>query len=518
MLKLQRGLLYNAAVLSASNLGLQALGFVYRIFLSRLAGAEGLGVYHLVFSIYAVMNAACLAGLTMAGARLSAELSAQNRERATGLLLRRLLATFFLFFAICSLILLIGKEKIAQYILGDGRTIVVFPVLLICLGLTGIENIIKSLAIGRNKVHLAAGAELTEQMVRIGAVLLLLYLFADGDNGKIACLIFGGMACSELVSASMLVRLYCTHLRSGPVQQALPDHFMREFWSIVLPVSAAALINNLLGSASSMILPERLMRAGLTQEQALEQIGILSGMAVPLLVLPAGLIGSVCTVLLPEISRSRTRQDYVRIASLSRKAISVTGLIGIPITAALIPLSPTLSRLFFGQPLSLHYTVLLGVTTILGYYQMVTGGLLNGLGAQQQTVLAAISGEVVQLGLTFVLAARAELAIDGYVLAQCAGTALTVLLNIVWLCRRVPIAAQLPRLIAQPLLCGATVFLWVRVFYAFFLGLLGAQWVSILCTALSAAGLCVLMLRVIGVRLHDYISAGGSRAFLWSFY
>ena len=34
---------YNALVLSSSGVALQILGFVYRIYLSRLAGAEGLG-------------------------------------------------------------------------------------------------------------------------------------------------------------------------------------------------------------------------------------------------------------------------------------------------------------------------------------------------------------------------------------------------------------------------------------------------------------------------------------------
>lgn len=71
------GLLYNAAILCASNLGLQGLGFLYRIGLSRLAGAEGLGVYQLMYAVYAVMHAACLAGLTMACARMAAELGAR---------------------------------------------------------------------------------------------------------------------------------------------------------------------------------------------------------------------------------------------------------------------------------------------------------------------------------------------------------------------------------------------------------------------------------------------------------
>ena len=43
---------YNALVLSSSGVALQILGFVYRIYLSRLAGAEGLGVYRLVLPVF----------------------------------------------------------------------------------------------------------------------------------------------------------------------------------------------------------------------------------------------------------------------------------------------------------------------------------------------------------------------------------------------------------------------------------------------------------------------------------
>lgn len=514
-----RSFLYNAAVLSASNLGLQGLGFVYRIFLSRLAGAEGLGVYHLAFSIYTVINAACLSGLTMAGARLSAELEAQGRAGAVGWMVRRAFMTFMVFFAVCAAVLIPGRDWIAVHLLGDARTAPVFPIMLCCLALTGVENIFKSIAIGRNQVHLAAGAELTEQIVRIAAVLLLLYGFSNGDYGRIACLIFLGMTVSELVSAVLLTRLYHRHLKSPrALRQTPPKGLLREFAGVVLPVSAAALVNNLIGSASSVILPGRLMQAGLSHTRALEELGIVSGMAMPMLILPIALISSVCTVLMPEIGRSRMRGDQGRIAALSRKAISITGLLGIPVTAALVPLAPTLSRLFFGQPLALHYVALLGVSTVLCYYQMVTAGLLNGLGAQRFTVFTSIAGEVVQLALVWVLAAQPGLAIDGYILAQCIAPALTVTLNLVQLCRLVPLAADLPRLFAVPLLCGVTVFFWVRVFYAFFIGAVGSQWLGVLCAGAGAALLCAGLLRLLGVRLRDYITRPSRSAFLWSFY
>ncbi len=69
---------YAAGVLACGNLALQALGFVYRIILSRYAGAEGLGVYRLVNSAYLVLHAGCLSGVTMACSRLSAVYEARG--------------------------------------------------------------------------------------------------------------------------------------------------------------------------------------------------------------------------------------------------------------------------------------------------------------------------------------------------------------------------------------------------------------------------------------------------------
>lgn len=519
-MKIQRnGLLYSAAILSASNLGLQAMGFVYRVFLSRFAGAEGLGIYQLVFSVYTVANAACLSGLTLAGARQSAELSAQGRRGAIGTLLSRMFAVFFIFFSICVAILLGGRDWLAQQILGDERTSIVFPVMLCCLALTGIENIIKSLSIGLNKVHLAASSEITEQVVRIAAVILLLATFSNGDYGQIALLIFLGMTASECVSASLLIRLYCRHLRPAKQNKCkLPNGFYRDFIGIIFPISAAALVNNLIGSAGSVILPSRLGCAGLSHQAALRELGIISGMAMPMLVLPIALISSVCTVLMPEVGRSRTLGDKVRISALSYKALSVTGLIGIPITAALIPLAPTLSRLFFGQPLALEYVALLGLSAVMCYFQMVTSGLLNGLGAQKFTVFTSVLGEFVQLALIWVLAAKPALGIYGYIIAQCIAPALTAALNIVRLCHEMPLAAKLPHLLAPPLLCGATVFLWVRVFYSFFIGIVGFQWLGVLLAGGSAAMLCIVLLRLLGVHLSDYITTPEKTTFLFQFY
>ena len=79
----RKTILYAAGVLACGNLALQALGFLYRVLLSRFAGAEGLGVYRLVNSAYLVLNSGCLSGITMACSRLSAASEARGERRRT---------------------------------------------------------------------------------------------------------------------------------------------------------------------------------------------------------------------------------------------------------------------------------------------------------------------------------------------------------------------------------------------------------------------------------------------------
>lgn len=77
----KKTILYAAGVLACGNIALQVLGFAYRVLLSHYAGAEGLGIYRLVNSIYLVCNAGCLSGVTMACSRLSAACEAKGERK-----------------------------------------------------------------------------------------------------------------------------------------------------------------------------------------------------------------------------------------------------------------------------------------------------------------------------------------------------------------------------------------------------------------------------------------------------
>lgn len=493
-------------LLCVSNVALQLLGFVYRIFLSRFAGAEGLGVYRLAYSAYIVIHAAALSGVTMACTRLSAEWSVQGKSGAIRVLVRRAFRTFFCFFICAASVLLLFRDWIGTSILGDSRTVAAMPIMLVCIALTGIENVLKSTMVGMNRVDNAAVGELTEQIVRIGATILLLSFEQTKDLGHIAVLIFLGMSVSECVSAFMMVHMYRKmHLP----EVCSPPVGADPFWKIVLPVSLSALLSNGIASAGAVILPSRLVFSGLSRTQAISELGIISGIASPIILFPIALLSSLCTVAMPQASRYASLHDRKLLQHFTSQSLFVTGIIGVPATALLLPLAPVIARLFFYRAVPVGYFWLIGISAILCYYQMITACLLNGIGKQQFVVMTALSGEVLQLVLVYILAGNPRLRVYGFLIAECIAPLWVMFCNITQLVHCKALVICLRRFLGAPMLCGFAVLLWTRIFYTFFVGWLGGQWAALVCTAICAGALYLCFLRLFDIKIEQYLSVHG---------
>ena len=502
----KKTILYAAGILACGNLALQALGFLYRVILSHFAGAEGLGVYRLVNSAYLVLNAGCLSGVTMACSRLSAASEARGERGKIGAILRLAFTVFFTLCTFCAAVILLFGNRIAAGWLGDIRCAKAFPFVLLCLTLTGVENIFKSLFIGLEQMQFTAYSEVGEQLIRILSVGILLYEYQGEDYGTIAMLIFAGMVVSEVFSALFLTRLFQKNIAAGQRAGRLDAETSKQFFFIALPLSASALVGNIISSAGSVLLPQRLMVAGLTYEQALSALGVISGMAMPLLLLPVALVSSVCTALLPAVTAAQAVGNIKRVQALIGRSVSTVGLIALPATAVLIPLAPQLSEFFFGQPLTAGYVALLGAVAIVSYYQMSSGSLLNALGLQHLNVVTAVSAELVQLCLMYRWCARPTLGIYGYLLAMLLTSAGAFLINFCILQRHTGFAVRPLRRVGVPLLCGATLFCWTRIFYSVLQEYLMNDIAALGATVCGAGLLYVVVLRLLGIRLIRYLS------------
>lgn len=77
-------MLYGTLVLTGTGIAGQFLGFVYRILLSRLIGAEIMGLYQLIMPVYSVLLSLTAVGLTAAVSNLSAGYFARGQRGRCG--------------------------------------------------------------------------------------------------------------------------------------------------------------------------------------------------------------------------------------------------------------------------------------------------------------------------------------------------------------------------------------------------------------------------------------------------
>ena len=118
------------------------------------------------------------------------------------------------------------------------------------------------------------------------------------SDGQAAALIVCGMILSELVSATFLTTLYRFRRRKLKGRDTVPlVKILGDISSVAVPVSLATLLGRLISSANMVLIPRVLMRAGRGQA-AMEEFGVLSGMTMPMLMLPR-LFSPLITVLSP---------------------------------------------------------------------------------------------------------------------------------------------------------------------------------------------------------------------------
>ena len=180
-------LLSGAALLTAVGLFSQLVGFGYRIVLSRLVGAETMGLYQLIMPVYSTLMSLTAIGLTVAVSTLSARYEALGDRGAVRQTRNRARALFFVAAIPLGALLVIFSDPISVYLLGDARTQLGIVLLVPCVLLTGVENLHKHCFYGIGQIRPPALTETVEQLIRTGAVLGLLILLLPLVLALILC-------------------------------------------------------------------------------------------------------------------------------------------------------------------------------------------------------------------------------------------------------------------------------------------------------------------------------------------
>jgi stage V sporulation protein B len=251
-----------------------------------------------------------------------------------------------------------------------------------------------------------------------------------GGTTATACL---ALALGELVS--FLTLFTCYKIKKGKLKGGNGKSRSRiQLVFDVLVISAPLCLNGVLSSVistvSALILPRRLIAAGYSYRDALALIGRFGGMAMNIPSLPYIIIGSMLTVLVPDVSLSISRKDYWSAEERIAQVMKISCIVGIATSIVCLVIPSTLGRLFYQRNDLGSMIRFAAPICMISFVSSPTFGILNALGKQNILLRNSLINSLQSLVLTAILAGIPLLNIYGYGISVIITSATSLILNL----------------------------------------------------------------------------------------
>jgi len=400
-IKKQHPLVIGTIILTVTGLISRLIGFFYRIYLSRLFGEEGMGIYQLLSPVLSIAFSLTAAGYQTAISKIVAESTALNKHPslkpvAAGLSISLPLSL------LCTAVVYNGAEYIATTLLQEPRTISMIKILAFSIPFSSVHACINGYFYGIKKAGSPASGQLFEQLVRVACVYLLTtYCFQKGQTPSVTIAVLG-LAIGEFFSLIQSIVSFLPYCLSKNTHYKISNiPLYKNLLSMVLPLTANRIVLNLLQSVESISLPTRLRLYGYDATTSLSVYGVLTGMAMPFIFFPNALTSSVAVLLLPIISEKYALGDIEGVKKATLRTVKYCGLMGIACLVLFVTLGNWMGSTLFHSPLAGHFITTLGFLCPFLYLDTTLSSILQGLGMAGKIFVMNIICLLVRLAFVF---------------------------------------------------------------------------------------------------------------------
>lgn len=415
--------LRGAMILTIAGIIVKIIGAVNKIFLSRMLGGEGIGLYQMAYPIYSITTSLATAGIPIAISIMVAEKLA-NRDMAGANKVFRVSLTALTITGIVFGILLYGTAQwmVDTHVVYDERAKFAIMALAPAIPIVTMLSCFRGYFQGFQNMMPTAVSQIGEQIIRVSAMFgLALFFLHEGLEYAAAGAAFATFP-GALIGFLVLVYFYRKqrYLRINLLQNQSPNVVSESIGSIVkrllvlaIPVSMANIMLPIMSGIDLFIVPQRLGEAGFSVEEATTLFGYLTGMANSLVNLPIILTASLAASLVPAISEAHALKQYDYIAKRTETAMKIAALFTIPSCIGMAVLATPISSMLYATPHAGEPIAVMSLSIFLLGIQQVTTGTLQGLGHTAIPMINLAVSAIAKIVLSWYLTAIPWLGVNG---------------------------------------------------------------------------------------------------------
>ncbi len=452
----------NALMLGAVTIFMRSIAVIFNAYVSGKIGAQGMGLYSLVTSVYAFAVTLATSGVSLAVTRLVSE--ELGREDHDGVItaMRKCFAYALCFGMASFSLLFFGAGFISEHILHDERTYRSLRVLAIALPFISLSNVFSGYFGATRRVVKSASANLIELFVKIALTAALLSAMVEKGIEYATLALVIGSAASEGLSFLYLVLFYYfdkkRHLRKSTPKSG--HDMTKRMLHISLPIAFSSYLRSGLVTIEHILIPIGLRKYGADYESALASYGTVHGMVFPLILFPAAVCSTFAGLIVPELSELSETYRYVykqtHICYIVRRALTFALFFGIGTAGILLCFAEPLGMVVYNSREVGRFIRIFAPLIPVMYLDTTVDGMLKGLGQQLHSMVYNIIDASMSVLLVWTLVPK--IGVYGYVVC----IFMTELVNLAFSLSRLMtvtgVGISVPKAILFPILCitGAT--------------------------------------------------------------
>lgn len=410
----KQSILKGTFILTATGFATRIIGFFYRMFLSHTFGEENVGLYQLIFPVYALCFSLTAAGFQTAISRTVAHKVSLDKPQEA----RQIVKTGLLFSVslsiLAAIILQQNADMLSLRILGDARCTSLLVVVSYALPFAAIHSCICGYYLGLRQTQIPAVSQFVEQIIRVCAVFVIYQIALKKGTEISISFAVAGLVFGEISSAFYCINFFSKSGRKPRVLSFLRQcsSNARELILLALPLTANRVLLNLLQSVEAISIPLKLQQYGLSSQDALKMYGVLTGMALPLILFPSAITNSVSTMLLPAVTELTTTGRTENLKKIIRKVAGCCFVLGFACCILFLLLGNLAGTYLFRSDLAGDFIVTMAWICPFLYMNSTLISILNGLGKATTSFFINTAGLLIRIcGIWFV---TPQVGIKGY--------------------------------------------------------------------------------------------------------
>ena len=406
-MKKKHTFVYNAFILITVSLIMRTVGMYFNIYVSNAAGAEAMGVYSLIGSVYAFGITLATSGINLAVTRLISEAQGKGNAAQAGKILRTCLV-YALGFSITAAILLFSLAEIISFrMLGDTRCITPLRILSLSLPPISVTAALNGYFTARRQVIKNSATVFLEQIVRISATVFLINLLLPRGIEYTCIALATASTIAEICSLAIMSIIYFFSKRPTQKSNVSAREISSSLLSIALPVAFSSYVRSGLLSIEHALIPLGLKKFGADTSTSLKLYGSLQSMAFPIILFPAVFITSFSGLLIPEIAESRAAGNRNSVKSIQRKTLRLTLLFSIGVGGIMLCFAKELGAIIYpNTPEAANFIAYLAPLIPIMYLDSMTDAMLKGMGQQFYSMMVNIVDALISVILVWLVLPR----------------------------------------------------------------------------------------------------------------